>query len=66
MALRLLLVLQAQLDPIICARRVVALERGRLILIHHQDVDIAIVVKITEGAASAAAASAHRQPGFLT
>ncbi len=44
---------QANFDPVVAFRRVVAQQRRRLVLVHDENVEIAVVVEIAKGAAAA-------------
>src|ERR1035438_3874856 len=45
--------MQSNLDPVVLRRRVISQERWRLVLVHHKNVEISIVVEIAEGATAA-------------
>src|SRR5580698_1337850 len=44
---------QADLDPVVVGRSVIAQERGRLILIHDENVEVAVIVEVAECATAA-------------
>jgi hypothetical protein len=50
---------------VIAARYVVAQQRRPLVHVHHQDVDVAVVVEVAEGTASARVRRSHAASTFL-
>ena len=46
-------------------RKIVAQQRGRLIQVHDEDVDVAIVVEVAESAAAAGMRRGDAGPGFV-
>ena len=50
---------EQHLQPVAGARDVVAQERRRLVHVHHQDVDVAVVVEVAEGTAAARVRRGH-------
>ena len=56
---------EPNLDPVVSGRRVISQQRRWLILIHHQDVDIAVVVEIPECATTAAVMGCESGARFI-
>src|SRR6266568_32436 len=56
---------QLYFDPVVVAREVVAQQRRWLVVIHDQDVDVAVVVKVSECATAARVQGLHARPGIL-
>ena len=56
---------QQNLQPVSTTRDVVSQQRGRFIHVHHQHVDVTIVVKVAEGAPAAGVSIGDARSGFL-
>src|SRR6266536_4800398 len=56
--------LQLHLEPVMAARHIVAQQRGRLILIHDEDVHVAVVIEVAERATAAGVRRLDPRPGL--
>ena len=56
---------QLELEPVVRAAEVIAQQRRRLVEIDYQDVQISIIVEVTEGAPPAAMLGGYARAGFL-
>ena len=56
---------EAHFDPMVRRGRVVAQQRGRLVLVEDENVEVAVVVEVAKGAASALVMGRDSGAGFF-
>src|ERR1035438_6141610 len=57
--------LESNLDPVVARRRIVAQQGRRLVLIHYENIDIAVVVEVAESTSTAAMVCSQSRAPFI-